>query len=695
MSPSDEPQPCETDVDPGLATDPWPSLTELARAATGMAVAAVCLRGDGEAWQRIVASGDRAAAERLAALPDMGAAAHANAAPTEVRGAPETVLAWPLQAGHLQSGAALPAGVVFVADRAGACAPQQLQAARDRVAILIARFDEQARLERRLAADARQFREVVAHAPTGMLVIDAEGRIRYVNTAAEQLLGRAQGDLLDTELGVPGSVSGPTADGLELDILRPDGDAGVAQLSATTVTWEGRNAWLVMLDDITARRRAEAQVERMAYQDGLTGVANRVRLRERLETAVNGARRRSDQCIGLVMLDVDRFTEINESLGRAAGDEFLIGVAHRLEEIVREHDLVARLGGDEFAILFEGLPCARGAVAVAKKILQALDRPLTAGERELRTSASLGISLFPADAGEPSTLLQHADTALSASKAAGGAGFRLFDEQLGVRAAQRLDIDQRLRQAIDANEFEAYYQAQVALHPGARMLSGFEALARWHHPERGLVRPGEFIEALEDMNLIGALGDRMLTQAIARLAEWGEALSPGTAVAVNVSAHQLYPDQSFVERVLELLAHYRVAPEHLMIELTESAIASQMGSSVDALRALDRAGVRIALDDFGTGYSALSYLRILPVSLVKIDRSFITDLPDDRSSAALVRAIVEMAHGVDREVLAEGVETEAQAVFLREVGCDYAQGFRYARAETAADVRRRWLASPG
>ena len=546
---------------------------------------------------------------------------------------------------------------------------------------------ERKRLEERVADDTRQFREVVGRSPTGMLVVDAGGGILYANGAAEQLLGRSGEELVDSDFGLPATA----AEGVELEILRPGREPGVAELSAARISWNGRDAWLLMLHDITARRDAERRVEQLAYQDGLTGVANRVRLRDRLETAINAARRHSDQCIGVVLLGIDRFKEINESLGHSAGDELLVAIANRLDAVVRDHDLVARLGGDEFAVLFEGLPRPRAAVAVAQKLIDALDAPFTVGERELRITAGIGISLYPNDATDPSTLLKHADTALSACKGAGGAGFRLFDEELGERAAQRLDIDQRLRRAVDADEFEAYYQAQVALQSGGRSLVGFEALARWNHPERGVVLPGEFIDALEDMNLIGSLGDRMLAQAIARLAEWGDALGSDVAIAVNASAHQLRREHGFVERVLELLQEHSVPPERLMIELTESAVASQVGESLETLRRLDRAGVRVALDDFGTGYSALSYLRILPVSLVKIDRSFVTDLPDDRSSAALVRAIVEMAHGVDREVLAEGVETEAQEAFLREVGCDYAQGFRYARAETAARVQTRWL----
>ncbi len=528
-------------------------------------------------------------------------------------------------------------------------------------------------LAERLAHEREAFRRVIEGAPNGIVVVGDDGGIRFANATAERMLGDPDESLPGQRFGVSLSSSPPA----EITIHRASSHTsapGVAELNITRSEWEGEPVWIAMLNDVTARRRAEETARRMAYTDTLTGLANRDRLRDRLDEALLRAHSQNHR-VGLIMLDMDRFKEINDSLGHAEGDQFLVQVAHRLGDTLRDSDLIARFGGDEFAILLDGIPDADTAAAVGDKILRAFDAPLALEERAITAGCSIGISVFPDDADNAVAMMQHADAAMYQAKSAGGGTSSLYHRELTERAARRLELDQSLASALAQGEFVVDYQKQVALADGS--LVGMEALVRWQHPERGRVGPGEFIEHLEDLGLIGDLTRYVLDHVCRDLVAWGERLPPGVAVALNLSARELR-DTDLAPTLAGIIARHGVDPSRITFELTESAAATDIVQAMHTLGELRARGAHVALDDFGKGFSALNYLRVLPIDTVKIDRDFAIDLPHDDASTALVRAIVEMAHGVGKRVVAEGVELTEQADYLRHIGCDYAQGFLFA-----------------
>lgn len=538
-------------------------------------------------------------------------------------------------------------------------------------------------LELQLADERDRTVRIIEASPVGMLVLDDEGRVLSANAAAARLLARPADSLIGADFGIPLDPARTR----EITIHRPEGEAGVAELSVTSIDWSGDPAWLVMLYDITGRRRAEERIAELAHSDTLTGLANRERLYQRLRTALDDARR-SGGVVALLMLDLDRFKQVNDSLGHPFGDRLLIEIARRLRATVRDHDLVARPGGDEFVILLEAVGGADNARVVADKILAGLSAPVVIDGHSIFPGASIGISVHPDDAADTDSLVAHADIAMYACKADGGGRARVFDRSLGLHSHQRLDLEQRLRGALDDDQFVVHYQPQVDLADGR--LVGLEALVRWQDPQRGLVGPDEFIPVMESLGLIERLGEHVLDTACRQLAEWASRLPADVILAVNVSARQLRGD-ALAEHLEACWRRHGVAPARLMLEITESAAATDPGHAARLLDRIRAQGVAIAMDDFGTGHSALGHLRLLPIDVVKIDSSFVADVPGDRASEALIRAIIEMSHGMDKRVLAEGVETEVQARALQAAGCDLAQGFLYAAPRAADAIAERWL----
>lgn len=431
--------------------------------------------------------------------------------------------------------------------------------------------------------------------------------------------------------------------------------------------------------DITERKLAEARIEALAYHDPLTGLPNRALLLDRLTQTLARAER-EDLSSAVLFLDLDRFKAINDSLGHAVGDELLRQTAERLRTAIRKEDTVARIGGDEFVILIAEIGDAENAAGIASKVLAALRVPFVIYEHELSVMASCGIAISPADGTEAPMLLRHADTALYQSKAEGGGGYRLFDPEMDRRAHARLQLEQGLRRAIERGEFLLHYQAQIELATGT--LTGAEALVRWRHPEGRLVPPGEFIPIAEDMGYIGAIGEWVLREACTEALRW----PPALRVSVNVSARQLTrPD--FTATVREILEDTGLPPGRLEIEITESALMSDPARAIATLEELQELGIQIAMDDFGTGYSSLGQLKRLPLQRLKIDKSFVQDVPEDPNEVVIVEAILGLARQLNRIVVAEGVETESQLAFLRERGCDEAQGYLIARPIPAAEFR--------
>jgi diguanylate cyclase (GGDEF)-like protein len=418
--------------------------------------------------------------------------------------------------------------------------------------------------------------------------------------------------------------------------------------------------------------KANAQLEHAATHDALTGLPNRVLLADRLAQATAQSERYS-RGFAVMVVDLDRFKSINDSLGHIAGDDLLKEMAKRLSQQLRKADTLARLGGDEFVLVLNEISGPRDAETVASKVLAAMAQPVTLSGLEVQISASIGISVFPEDGVDAETLLQHADAAMYHAKKNGRNAFQFFAPVMNAFARERLEIESGLRRAlVQGGEFELHYQPKVEVSSGR--IDSAEALIRWRHPKRGLTAPSGFIPIAEETGLIVPIGEWVLFEACRQARAWQSGGMQPLRIAVNLSAQQ-FKQKSLVTTVREALAAAGLDPGYLELELTESAVMHDAESSIQVLRQLSDLGVRISVDDFGTGYSSLSYLRRLPLDKLKIDRSFIREVAASRDDAEIVRAIVSLAHSLHLKVIAEGVETAEQLTFLRGLGCDQYQGF--------------------
>jgi diguanylate cyclase (GGDEF)-like protein/PAS domain S-box-containing protein len=431
--------------------------------------------------------------------------------------------------------------------------------------------------------------------------------------------------------------------------------------------------------DITDRKLAEQRIAHMAHHDALTGLPNRVLLRDRIQQAIAQAHRNGAQ-LAVLFLDLDRFKTINDSLGHQLGDRLLQSVASRILVCVREGDTVSRVGGDEFVIVIPGIAAAADASAVAAKILEVLASAFHLHGNDLHVNASIGISLYPADGSDAETLMRNADTAMYHAKDSGRANYQFFTQHMNVAAQQRLSLENALRRALENGEFEVHYQPLFDLRD--RSITGFEALVRWSPAGREMVMPGEFIATAEDSGLIVPIGEWVLRESLKQARMWQSAGRP-LMISVNVSAHQL-SRPSFVERLRRLIEETGIDAGLVELEVTEGVIIEGAGDARESLDHIAALGVGIAIDDFGTGYSGLAYLKRLPIDTVKIDQSFVRDLTVDPDDAAIVTAIVAMSRSLGVDVVAEGVETEEQLAQLKALGCHRAQGYLLARPMTAA-----------
>jgi diguanylate cyclase (GGDEF)-like protein/PAS domain S-box-containing protein len=435
--------------------------------------------------------------------------------------------------------------------------------------------------------------------------------------------------------------------------------------------------------DITDRKLAEQRIAHMAHHDALTGLPNRVLLRDRIQQAIAQAHRNGTQ-IAVLFIDLDRFKTINDSLGHQLGDRLLQSVASRILVCVREGDTVSRVGGDEFVIVIPAVESSSDASAVAGKILEVLGNAFHLHGNDLHVAASIGISLYPGDGTDAETLMRNADTAMYHAKDSGRGNFQFFTQHMNVAAQQRLSLENALRRSIEEREFELHYQPVFDLRD--RSIIGLEALLRWNPPGGATVQPAEFIATAEESGLIVPIGEWVLREALKQARSWQ---SPGRPIriAVNVSARQLVP-ATFVERLRRLIQEFEIDPALVELEVTESVIIEGASGARSTLDDIAELGVGLAIDDFGTGYSGLAYLKRLPIDTVKIDQSFVRDLTIDPDDAAIVAAIVAMAKGLGVEVVAEGVETEEQLAELQRLGCFRAQGYLLARPMSASAVRQ-------
>jgi len=474
----------------------------------------------------------------------------------------------------------------------------------------------------------------------------------------------------------------------ELEIIAKDGQRVPLEVSTRLVYTNGQPVGVQgIARDIAERKNTEAKLLHNAFHDALTGLPNRQLFADHLQLAVERARRDQHFVFAVLFLDLDRFKNVNDSLGHTVGDGLLIALARRLQHCLRQADVVARLGGDEFAILLNDIGERAGeAVNLAERVQHELTQPFNLGGHEVFTTASIGIALSTTGYEKPEDVLRDADTVMYRAKAQGKAGYAVFDQNMHASVVALLRLENDLRRAVERNEFRLDYQPIVALESGH--ISGFEALVRWQHPELGLIPPGDFIPVAEETGVIVELGAWVLSEACRQMREW-QLISPlhrRLKISVNLSSRDFLQTDLY-ERIVEILQETALDPATLQLEITESILMENAQTIIPLLGRLRALGIELAIDDFGTGYSSLSYLsRLKPIHTLKIDRSFISMGGDDRENAEIVRTIILLARNMGKEVVAEGIETAAQLARLRRLKCAYGQGYLFSRPQDAAQT---------
>jgi diguanylate cyclase (GGDEF)-like protein/PAS domain S-box-containing protein len=557
-----------------------------------------------------------------------------------------------------------------------------------------------------LVASDQRYRELLEHVPTVVYVSDvgAEGRWRYVSPRVEELLGFAAEEwtrdpmlwanrihpddkarVLASEAESVASSEG-TRVVIEYRMITRDGRVRWVRDEGSVVRPADGSPpyWSAFLTDVTERRLLEEQLQVQAFQDPLTGLANRIVFLDRIQHAVDRARRRPGS-VAVLYLDLDNFKTVNDGLGHEAGDSLLAEVARRLSACIRPGDTAARMGGDEFAVLLEDLGDAETPMDVAERIHEALAHPMTVGDRELIITTSIGIAQPANRSTDGADLLRNADAAMYAAKRAGRSRSQLFEPAMHDTAVRRLELAVDMRRALEQGEFTVHYQPVVRLANGA--LDGLEALIRWDHPTGRLVSPAEFISLAEETGQILPIGRMVLDDACRQAREWRDAATGGggLSVSVNVSARQL-ADPGFVATVGDALQRASLEPAALTLEITESMVMGDIDAAIERLLELRTLGVRIAIDDFGTGYSSLGYLRRLPVDILKVDRSLVAGVDDGGEALALAEMIVRLGRTLGLVTVAEGVERPSQARTLQQIGYELAQGYAFARPMPAAAI---------
>ena len=520
-----------------------------------------------------------------------------------------------------------------------------------------------------------------------IICMDLAGYIVGWNRAAELLFGYSADEALgqhvlflyadedeDEPAGMPELFLDDGNAFFEVRRRRKSGEVFEAGLSMSTIRdATGEPVGLVAhLSEIRRQPVDEEALRRQANFDGLTGLPNRVLLSQLLTQAMTEARRR-DGYGALLVLDLHRFTSINDTLGHDVGDELLRQVAARLRGALRAEDVLARIGGDEFVAALIDIQKREHSALVAEKLLSALNQPFVIGEHVLHVSASIGIAVYPEDGAEAGKLLQSADVAMKRVQKGGETGYLLYSPEMNQRAKEQLRLENELRAASTAGELRLHYQPKVSLRSGR--IVGAEALIRWQHPQRGLVPPGQFIPVAEETGLILDIGAWAMDETCRQIRAWQDAGLAVIPIAVNLSARQF--DAQLPARMQAVLERHQVDPALIRLEITESLLVRGAENVIPIMNKLVAMGMSLALDDFGTGYSSLSYLKKFPITTLKIDRSFVVGIPDDENDCAIARAIVTMGQQLRQEIVAEGVETTEQMAFLRELGCDQLQGYLF------------------
>ena len=428
-------------------------------------------------------------------------------------------------------------------------------------------------------------------------------------------------------------------------------------------------------DRADEKTRADARIEYLASHDSLTGLPNRETFNGLLHYAIEAARRHQRR-FAVLFIDLDRFKVINDSLGHEAGDMLLVEIAGRLRETLRSSDVVARLGGDEFVVILEEAAESHDVERIARNLLSVLSEPLQLSGHECHTTASIGIAMYPSDGADVQTLTKNADMAMYLAKEDGKNGFRFFTKEIKTQSIERLTLESALRRALDRDQFALHYQPKVDMATG--QITGVEALLRWTHPELGVLPPAQFIPLAEETGLIVPIGRWVLKEACAQNMAWQHGGLRPVSMAVNLSPRQ-FLDEDLLLDIDEALAASGMSPVLLQLEVTESMVMRNVSRAVKVLDAIQTRGIRLAIDDFGTGYSSMSLMKQFPIDTIKIDRSFVRDLPDDSEDKAIAQAIISMGKALGMTVVAEGVETAEQETFLRDHACDEMQGFLFSR----------------
>jgi diguanylate cyclase (GGDEF)-like protein/PAS domain S-box-containing protein len=541
-----------------------------------------------------------------------------------------------------------------------------------------------------LRESEEKFRLISESSKVGIFQLDRHGNCIYANEEMSKISGLSSETLLaQSWLGVvhPDDKR-RIADQFQLMI---EHNAGHINLDCSLMLPDGSVKWVTgdvapmqdaknqqigylgTLSDISELKQAYDQLEQMAFYDTLTGLANRRLFRNRLEHMLSNIPR-TGAGVALILIDLDHFKHVNDSMGHDSGDSLLTVISERLKHCVRFTDTVARLGGDEFAVILPNVPDTLTVSAIAEKILHSLSKPVLLDDQEVGISASMGISMAPEDSNSAEVLIKNADLALYKAKDEGRNNFKFFTTEMNTLLVKHLNLVQQLRQAIDNQSFHLQYQPQVDLMSG--QLVGFEALVRWSHKDRGMISPVEFIPAAEETSLIIPLGRWILRTACQQMKAMCDArlINNRAVMAVNLSIKQ-FEDMQLTKYIGDLLIEFDLRPAQLELELTESMLMENLEETVETLNGLKALGVGLSIDDFGTGYSSLGYLKRLPVNVIKVDRSFVMDIPNDTEDMEITAAVIAMAHKLRYKVVAEGIETDEQYQFLRESGCDYGQGY--------------------
>lgn len=533
--------------------------------------------------------------------------------------------------------------------------------------------------------------DVYFEASMGGILIEISPSVEHLlGYRRDQLVGR----LFSTISAEPGRMAeireklleSPQLKDFELQLRRRSGETIACSINISLICDAGGKPLKLVgsIRDITERKRAEEEIRKLAYHDILTGLPNRSLFYDRLDQALAQASRH-DHPLSLLFLDLDRFKDVNDTLGHDAGDRLLQAVAERLRACVRQSDTVARLGGDEFVVLLTSVKTERDGVTVAEKILELLAEPVSLDGKTVFTSTSIGVVMYPHDGRNAETLLRHADMAMYAAKEKGRNNFQFFSEEMNRNAYDRHMLEHRLREAIEKEHFQVYYQPQWDMQ--TRSLIGLEALVRWIDPEEGMISPARFIPVAEETGLIRPLGEWVLRSACAQVQAWHKEGFPQVRVGVNISGRQ-FRQPDLVAMIDRILAETGLPAEFLELELTESYLMEDAEATNRILAFLKVRGIDLAIDDFGTGYSSLNYLKNFPIDRIKIDQSFIRDVTGSRDDAAIVEAIIGMAQSLELDVIAEGVETAEQLKFLQSRGCQEMQGYFFARPMPVDEVSR-------